>query len=103
LYLMAAGTGNCPSHTDSLYVNFDALPVITTQVSVESCVSSAEVALASDVSGAASVLWESAGGGTFSPNPTVQDLMYIPTAGEIASGSATVTISAFSGTSCATV
>ncbi len=100
---MAAGTGNCPSNTDSLYVTFDALPVITTQASVESCISSDEVALASDVSGAASVLWSSTGGGTFSPNGTVQDVVYIPTAGEIASGDATVTLSAIAGNSCGTV
>ena len=103
LYLLAEGTGNCPSHTDSLYITFDALPVIVTQANVESCVTSDEVALASNVSGAASVLWESTGGGTFSPNGTVQDVVYLPTAGEIASGDATVTLSAISGNACGTI
>ncbi|NEN24133.1 T9SS type B sorting domain-containing protein [Cryomorpha ignava] len=103
LYLQAAGTGNCPSDTDSLNVTFDALPVIVTQANVESCVTSDEVALASDVSGAASVLWQSNGGGTFSPNANVQDVVYLPTAGEIASGNTMVTISAISGNACGTL
>ncbi len=103
LYLQAAGTGNCPSDTDSLYVNFNILPVISTQASVESCVTNSEVNLSSTVTGAASVLWESQGGGTFSPGANSQNVTYIPSPAEIAAGSTTVTISAIAGAACGVI
>ncbi len=103
LYLKAAGTGNCPSHTDSLYVTFNTLPVINTMAAVESCVTSSEVVLSSNVTGAASVLWASQGGGSFSPGANSQNVTYIPSQAELSAGTTTVTLSALSGTACGTI
>ncbi len=103
LFLMAAGTGNCPEQTDSLYVTFDPLPVINVASDVESCVTQSEVALTANVTGSNSVLWTSQGGGSFNPNATTANVTYTPTPAEIAAGNANISLTANSNGACGSV
>jgi gliding motility-associated-like protein len=102
-YLSAETSGSCPGLTDSLVVTFDRLPQIEVAATVPACTTTESISLSANVAFQDLVSWSSTGGGSFTPNPNVANVQYSPTAAEIASGSAQLTISATSNGACGTV
>jgi len=100
LYLSVDGNGSCPGRTDSLRLGFDRLPLIDVASSVESCTTTPAVTVTSNVSFEDALLWTSNGTGTFSPNTSATNVVYTPSAAEVAAGTATLTLTATSVGAC---
>ena len=74
-----------------LTVTVDAPPTADAGADLVACASAPQVQLSGSVSGGAAA-W-SGGAGTYSPGPSAPNALYTPTAGEIAAGGVTLTLS----------
>jgi gliding motility-associated-like protein len=102
-FLTAQGNGTCPAVSDSVVVTIDQTPLAEIIADAAVCTTSPEFELNADVSNADTFEWSSAGAGTFSPDNTTDDVVYTPSAAEIAAGTASITLTATSIGSCGTV
>jgi hypothetical protein len=84
--------GPCPAVSDGLHVTIHPVATVDAGPDQTVCGSSPQVQLAGSVGGAASAATWSGGGGTFSPNASVLDATYTPTAAEIAAGEVVLTL-----------
>lgn len=91
LTLTTFGNGNCNPATDDVIITIDPSPVADAGVDQSVCENNADVTLAGSTTGAAGGVW-SGGAGSFAPGNTTLNAVYTPTAGEIASGSVTLTL-----------
>jgi autotransporter-associated beta strand protein len=83
--------GPCPAVNSSMTITINPVATVSAGPNQTVCASSPATTLAGSFGGAASsATWS--GAGTFSPNNTTLNATYTPTAGEIAAGSATVTL-----------
>ncbi|MBK7242089.1 MAG: gliding motility-associated C-terminal domain-containing protein [Flavobacteriales bacterium] len=99
LTLTTTGIGNCVAVTDQMTINFTAAPVVNAGAPVSLCANNAQVSLSGSVTGATGGVW-SGGTGTYSPNNSTLTATYTPTAGEIAGGTLTLTLTSTGNGTC---
>ncbi|MEZ4757858.1 MAG: gliding motility-associated C-terminal domain-containing protein [Flavobacteriales bacterium] len=91
LYLTSTGNGGCSAVRDSVQLFFTPAPTVSAGPNAHVCANDAEVLLNGAVTIATGGVW-SGGAGSFSPNNTALNATYTPSLGEIAAGSATLTL-----------
>lgn len=99
LYLTSTGNGNCLAVVDSMLITITPVPTVTAGPDATSCANNSAVALAGIVGNAGGGIW-SGGAGTFNPSNTDLNATYIPTAGEIAAGTVTLTLTTTGNGTC---
>ena len=101
LVLTSTGNGFCPAVTDTLTVDLQAAPIVNAGPDQSYCANNATIQLngvMQSISGLGGI-W-TGGAGTFTPNNKATNAKYKPTAGEIASGTLTLTFSSISNGIC---
>ncbi len=86
LYLTSTGNASCNAVTDSMLIIIDPAPVVNAGISQTLCANNSDAILNGSVSIASGAVW-SGGLGTFTPNNSLLNATYTPTAGDIANGS----------------
>ncbi len=88
VYLILASTnnGNCKQVKDSILVTFTNAPAVNAGFDLNSCVNNPTTLLSGTVGGPTTTGMWAGGTGTFSPNNTVLNSLYTPTAAEITAG-----------------
>lgn len=100
IYLQSTGNGNCLPDLDSVIVVFTSSPVTYAGGDILSCNNDPDVDLAGVVSGATTTGIWSGGAGTFVPNNTTLNAGYIPTSGELSSGTVSLTLTSTNNGTC---
>jgi gliding motility-associated-like protein len=99
LTLSSTVNGTCNPVTDQMKINFTLPPTANAGVDRIVCANNATVSLNGAVTVASGGQW-SGGLGTFAPNSSTLNAAYTPTAGEIAAGSVTLTLSTTGNGTC---
>ena len=99
LILTSTQNGNCFAVKDSMIINFTSAPIVDAGPDQIKCVNNPNITLNGTVIGASGGQW-TGGLGQFIPNNNSLNCIYIPTAGEIASGSITLTLTSTGNGSC---
>jgi gliding motility-associated-like protein len=86
LYLTTTGNGNCNPVVDSLVITFISSPFVSAGSDITMCDNVASVNLGG-VSSVGTATWSTLGTGIFSPNNTVLNPTYSPSAADTAAGS----------------
>ncbi len=95
IVLEATGIGNCVPVTDTMIINIFPTGSVNAGADQNLCANNANVALNGIISGGASEgQWTSSGSGSFSPNDTALNATYIPSIGDTAAGSVSLTLTA---------
>ncbi|MGH7730094.1 MAG: FlgD immunoglobulin-like domain containing protein, partial [Candidatus Eiseniibacteriota bacterium] len=84
--------GPCPPVGDQVRITIDPITTVHAGPDQVVCASSPQTQLAGSVSGTVTSGTWSGGAGTFSPGPSSLSAVYTPSAGEIAAGSVTLTL-----------
>ena len=93
LTLTSTGNGTCPADTDQVYYRISQGPLANPGSSITVCSNNANAQLAGSVSGNTSTgIWSSSGTGTFSPNATTLNAIYIPSAADKLAHTVTLTL-----------
>src|SRR6185436_9746436 len=103
LTLTTTGNGNCNPVTDLMVVTITPAPTANAGADQTVCVNNANVSLNGIVTIATGGVWATAGTGTFSPNNTMLNAIYIPSAAAKASGSVTLTLTTTGNGNCIAV
>jgi hypothetical protein len=90
LTLTTTGNGNCNAASDAMIISIAPSPIVDAGNPLQSCANAPTVQLAGSVQNAIGGIWS--GAGTFSPSSNSLNATYTPTAAEIVSGTATVTL-----------
>ena len=98
LTLTTTGNGVCNAESDNMIVTFTPAPTVDAGVSQTLCENNSQVSLNGSKTIATGVIWS--GGGTFSPNVNALNPTYVPSAGELLSGSSTLTITTTGNGNC---
>src|SRR5436309_1898266 len=85
-------SGPCPAMTDQMRVTISPAATVNAGADQTVCASSPQVQLAGVAGGGATGGSWSGGAGSFSPDPSALTATYIPSAGEIAAGGVTLTL-----------
>jgi len=99
LTLTTTGNGTCNAVTDQMTIFFTLPPIANAGPDQTKCANNAATTLAASVTGATGGQW-SGGLGVFSPSNTALNATYTPTAGEISSGSVTLTLTTTGNGTC---
>jgi gliding motility-associated-like protein len=99
LTLTSTGNSNCTAVSDQMTLFFSAPPVITAGPDQIKCANNAVTTLAGNVTGATGGQW-TGGLGVFSPNNTIANATYTPTAGEVSSGLVVLTFTSTGNATC---
>jgi gliding motility-associated-like protein len=99
LILTSTGNGTCNSVADQMTIFFTAAPTANAGVDLTRCANNAAAALGGTVTIASGGVW-SGGLGSYSPNASALNATYTPTAGEVATGSVTLTLTTTGNGSC---
>ena len=100
IILSSTNNGNCKLVKDSLTVTFTSAPSVNAGVDLSICKNNTSTVLSGVVGGpTTSGIW-SGGTGTFTPNNSVLNSVYAPSAAEIAAGSVTLTLGSTSNGNC---
>ena len=100
LILTSTNNGNCSVASDNVIINFSTAPSVYAGIDLSSCENNANSILSGSVNGpTTSGIW-TGGAGTFNPNNTSLNPIYIPTASEIAAGSVTLTLNSTNNGNC---
>ena len=91
LTLTSTGNGSCSSSNDDVVISIVASPNADAGLDQTLCANNSDVSLVGSVIGASGGQW-TGGLGTFSPSNNSLNAVYTPTAGEIASGNITLTL-----------
>ena len=105
LTLTTTGFGTCAAVSDFIIVTFTDSPLVNAGPDASRCANNASVILqvnGATVSSPFTGVW-SGGGGSFAPNANTVNATYTPSAAEIASGSATLTLTSASNGNCTPV
>ncbi|HEU4716573.1 MAG TPA: hypothetical protein VFU15_02015, partial [Bacteroidia bacterium] len=102
LTLTTTGNGSCSSVTDQMTIFFTPAPTVNAGPDQVVCANNPVVTLNGSFTIASGVAW-SGGAGTFSPGNTTPNATYTPTAGEIAAGSVTLTLTTTGNGTCNSV
>jgi gliding motility-associated-like protein len=90
LTLTTTGNGNCNAVSDDMTITFTPAPIVDAGPNKTACANNAQISVSASVIGATGVVW-SGGNGVYDPNNTSVNIIYFPSASEIASGSITLT------------
>src|SRR5690606_16337768 len=102
LTLTTIGNGNCVPVSDQVPITFTASPTANAGTDDTYCANNATIQLSGAVTVADGGTW-SGGGGTFSPSANALNAVYTPSLGEIAAGSATLTLTTTGNNGCTAV
>ncbi|MEM7161589.1 MAG: hypothetical protein AAF487_04030, partial [Bacteroidota bacterium] len=102
LTLTSVGNGNCTAQTDNVTFTFTQAPTLDAGIDQSICENNADVDLSAAATVASGGFW-SGGAGSYSPSNTFLNSTYTPTAGEIASGSITLTVTTSGNGNCLAV
>ncbi len=91
LTLTTTGNGTCNAVTDQMTIFFTPAPTVNAGADIVVCANNATASLNGSFTISSGVVW-SGGAGTFSPSNTAANATYTPSAGEIAAGSVTLTL-----------
>jgi gliding motility-associated-like protein len=99
LTLTSTGNGTCVAVSDQMVITITPSPTVNAGPDQTKCANNANTTLAGAVTVATGGTW-SGGGGTFNPSTAALNAVYTPTAGEIASGSVTLTLTTTGNGTC---
>ena len=102
LILTTTGNGDCLPESDDLEITFTPAPTVSASLDQTVCANSADVALNGSISVATGAIW-TGGNGSFSPNASALAAIYTPSAGEIAAGTVTLTLTSTGNGDCISV
>ncbi|WP_415581652.1 T9SS type A sorting domain-containing protein [Flavobacterium longum] len=99
---MTVSNGTCTPATATYTVDVLALPTAVSGTAVSTCANSGAVNITAGASASNTdgVVWTSSGTGTFTDADSLTGAMYTPSAGDIAAGSVTLTLTASGNGSC---
>ncbi len=102
LYLTSTGNGSCNEVKDSMLIIIDPAPVVNAGTDQTVCGNNSNAILNGSITLASGGVW-SGGLGLFSPNNSILNATYTPSAGDIANGSVTLTLTSTGNGSCIAV
>ncbi len=102
LTLTTIGNGNCVPVSDQVLITFTASPTANAGVDGVRCANNASIQLNGSVTVANGGTWSGAGG-TFTPNANALNAVYTPSAGELAAGQVTLTLTTTGNNGCTAV
>jgi gliding motility-associated-like protein len=102
LILTTTGNGDCVPQSDDVEITFTPAPTVSASLDQTVCANSADVALNGSISVATGAIW-TGGNGSFSPNASALAAIYTPSAGEIAAGTVTLTLTSIGNGDCISV
>ncbi len=102
LSLTTTGNGTCIAVTDQMIITITPAPTVNAGPDQTKCGNNANTTLAGSITIASGGVW-SGGGGTFTPSTAALNAVYTPTAGEIAGGSVTLTLTTTGNGTCIAV
>jgi gliding motility-associated-like protein len=100
IYLETTSNGLCNSDKDSVVIAFTPAPVVNAGIDLFACTNVPAVDLAGLVLGPTTTGTWSGGAGTYTPDANTLTAQYTPTAGEITSGSVTLTLTSSNNGNC---
>jgi gliding motility-associated-like protein len=92
LVLASSNNGNCKQVSDSILITFTGAPIVSAGANLTACENNPNTSLSGSVTGPTSTGIWAGGTGTFTPNNTVLNSLYSPSAAEIAAGSVSLTL-----------
>lgn len=93
LTLTSTGNGTCPADTDQVYYRISLGPIANPGSSISVCSNNANAQLAGNVSGNTTTgIWSTSGSGTFAPNATTLNAIYIPSSADKLAHTVTLTL-----------
>lgn len=102
LTLTTTGNGICNAVSDNVLITFTNPPTVGAGPDQTKCANNPNATLAGSVIGATGGLW-SGGSGSFSPNASAMNAVYIPTPAEVSAGSITLTLTSTGNGNCSPV
>lgn len=102
LTLTTTGNGSCTAVTDQMIITFTPAPTVNAGSDMVVCANNSQATLNGSFTVASGAVW-SGGAGTFTPNNATMNATYQPTAGEIAAGSVTLTLTTTGNGTCSSV
>ncbi|MCB0766903.1 MAG: gliding motility-associated C-terminal domain-containing protein [Flavobacteriales bacterium] len=102
LTLTTIGNGNCVPVSDQVLITFTASPTANAGADGVRCTNNAGIQLNGSITVANGGTWSGAGG-TFTPNANALNAVYTPSAGELAAGSVTLTLTTTGNNGCTAV
>jgi hypothetical protein len=99
LTMMTNSNGSCGPDTDTILITFNPAPVVSAGADLTIC-STDSPALLGSVVNAAGGMWSTSGSGSFSPNNTTINAVYLPSGPDIASGMVNLTITSTGNGNC---
>lgn len=103
LILTSTGNGVCPAAFDSVTITFVPGPTVNAGADIQVCRDTSSVQLNGSYTVAGGVLWTTTGSGSFVPNNTDTNAVYIPTAADTAAGCITFYLSTTFNANCLAV
>jgi gliding motility-associated-like protein len=100
LYLSSTGNGTCVQAKDSILVVFTTAPSVNAGTDIYSCKNNLASALSGTISGPTTTGIWSGGTGTFTPNNSVLNPTYTPSAAEVTAGVVNLSLTSTSNGSC---
>ncbi|MCH2042431.1 MAG: hypothetical protein MK185_17525, partial [Saccharospirillaceae bacterium] len=102
LTLTTTGNGDCNAVSDDIEITITPAPIVNAGANTDYCANNAVITLNGSVTVATGGAW-SGGSGTFTPDANTLNATYTPSAGEIASGSITLTLTSTGNADCIAV
>ncbi len=99
LYLTSTGNASCNAVTDSLLIIIDPAPIVNAGIDQTLCANNSAAVLNGSVNIASGGFW-SGGLGIFTPNNSLLNATYTPTAGDIANGSVNLILTSTGNGTC---
>lgn len=100
LILTSSNNGNCNQVKDTVLINYTVPPSTNAGVDLSICKNNAIAVLSGTVSGATTTGIWSGGTGTFTPNNTVLNPTYTPSASELSAGSVNLSLTSTNNGNC---
>ena len=99
LTVTSTGNGTCNPESDVIQISFTDAPTVDAGANQSACANNPDITLSGAVTIGTGGVW-SGGAGTFSPNVNALNATYTPTAGEIATGNVTLTLTSIGNGDC---
>ncbi|MFT4770063.1 MAG: gliding motility-associated-like protein [Cryomorphaceae bacterium] len=99
LTLTSLGNGSCDAVSDQIIISFTPAPVIDAGVDQTLCENNPDVQLAGSFTVSEGANW-SGGAGSYSPDNSMPNVVYTPSASELANGTVTLTYTTFGNGNC---
>ncbi|MCT4579873.1 MAG: PKD domain-containing protein [Flavobacteriales bacterium] len=86
LVLTTTDHGSCLEGVDTVMVTIEAVPSANAGVNIQACTTSDSIPLSGSVSNVSGGQWSTGGTGTFHPNDTTLNAVYVPSIADLGSG-----------------